>query len=355
MAEISASMVKELRESTGAGMMDCKNALIETNGDMDAAVNLLREKGLGKAAKKADRLASEGLISIEISDDFQIATISEINSETDFVAKNDKFIEMTKNTTVHIQTKDIQTVEELLKTTIDGNKFSEYLNTQIATIGENLVIRRLANLKATNNGIVNGYVHSNGRVGVLLAATCSDASMKPKVAELLKNISMHAAAMKPIHLSYRELGQDFIEQETIALRANIEKENEEAKRLGKLAKKIPLYGSKAQLSDEVMQKAKADMKQTLKEQGKPEKIWDKIIPGQIDRFIADNTQVDQQYTLLSQFYVMDDSKTVEQIIQEYAEKLGGKIELVEYIRFELGEGLERKTDDFAAEVAAQLS
>lgn len=355
MAEISASMVKELRELTGAGMMDCKNALIETNGDMDAAISLLREKGLGKAAKKADRLASEGLVSVEVGSEFNCATISEINSETDFVAKNDKFIDMTKNTTLHIQSKDVKSVDELLETTINGSKFSEYLNTQIATIGENLVVRRFATLKATNNGVINGYVHSNGRVGVLLAASCSDSSMREEVAELLRNIAMHAAAMKPTYLSYKELGKDFIEQETIALKANIEKENEEARRLGKLEKKIPLYGSRAELTDAVLAEAKSKMENDLKASGKPEKIWDRIIPGQIERFIADNTQIDQQFTLLSQFYVMDDSKTIEQVIEEKAKALNGTIELVEYVRFELGEGLEKKVDDFAAEVAAQLS
>lgn len=355
MSNISASTVKELRELTGAGMMDCKNALIETNGDMDAAINLLREKGLGKAAKKADRLASEGLISIEVKDDFTCATISEINSETDFVAKNDKFLELTKKTTLHVQQKDIKTVEELLETSIDGSKFSEYFNTQISTIGENLVVRRFATLKASNGGVVNGYVHSNGRVGVLLAASCSDENMKPKVAELLRNIAMHAAAMKPTYLSYKELDKDFIKQETVALIANLEKENDEAKRLGKLAKKIPLYGSRAELTDEVIAKAKAKMEDELRAAGKPEKIWDKIIPGQIDRFIADNTQIDQQFTLLSQFYVMDDSKTIEQVVNEKAQELNGTIKLVEYVRFELGEGLEKKVDDFAAEVAAQLN
>ncbi|MFV0481107.1 MAG: translation elongation factor Ts [Campylobacteraceae bacterium] len=355
MAEISASMVKELRELTGAGMMDCKNALTETNGNMDAAVDLLREKGLGKAAKKADRLASEGLVSVEVSNDFKVATVSEINSETDFVAKNEKFIEMTKNTTAHIQNKNINDVSELLETTINGTKFSEYLNSQIATIGENLVVRRFVTLKAEGeNGVVNGYVHSNGRVGVILAANCGSKEVAKKAVDLLKNIAMHAAAMKPVYLSYKELDAEFIEKETIALKANIEKENEEARRLGKLEKKIPIYGSKAQLTDEVLAKAKANMEAELKAAGKPEKIWDRIIPGQLERFVADNTQVDQIYTLLSQFYVMDDSKTIEQVLKQKGEEFGGKIEIVQYVRFELGEGLEKKTDDFAAEVAAQL-
>ncbi|MDR0762088.1 MAG: translation elongation factor Ts [Campylobacteraceae bacterium] len=355
MAEISASLVKELREMTGAGMMDCKNALVQTNGDIDAAIDFLREKGLGKAAKKADRLASEGLISVEIAPDFSVATISEINSETDFVAKNDKFIDMTKKITKHIQEGNIQSAEELQNSSIDGINFGEYINSQIATIGENLVVRRFVTLKTKSGDIVNGYIHSNGRVGVLLEAKISQNIETQKAADLLKNIAMHAAAMKPVYLSYKELTPDFIEKEFVAFKANLEKENEEARRLKKLEKKIPLYGSKAQLTDEVLAEAKSKMEAELKAQGKPEKIWDRIIPGQLDRFIADNTQLDQQYALLSQFYVMDDTKTIEQAVKARAEELGGTIELTKYIRFEVGEGLEKKSEDFAAEVAAQLN
>jgi elongation factor Ts len=355
MAEVSASLVKELREMTGAGMMDCKNALVQTNGDIDAAVDFLREKGLGKAAKKADRLASEGLISVEVSSDFKVATISEINSETDFVAKNDKFIAMTKKITKHIQDNNIQNVEELQNSSINGTNFGEYINSQIATIGENLVVRRFVTIKASNDFVANGYIHSNGRVGVLLEAKISQNIETQKAADLLKNIAMHAAAMKPIYLSYKELTLDFIEKELVALKANIEKENEENRRLKKLEKKIPLYGSRAQITDEVLVGVKTELETELKAQGKPEKIWDRIIPGQIERFIADNTQLDQQYALLSQFYVMDDTKTIEQAVKARAEELGGTIELTKYIRFELGEGLEKKVDDFAAEVAAQLS
>jgi elongation factor Ts len=355
MAEISASLVKELREMTGAGMMDCKNALIETDGDIDKAVDLLREKGLGKAAKKADRLASEGLINVEIDADHKKATISEINSETDFVAKNDKFIKMTKNVTAHIQGGDITSSEQLESSTIEGKNFAEYLKTQIATIGENLVVRRFVTLTAKGeNDVVNGYVHSNGRVGVVLGAKCSSKEVAAKAVDLLKNIAMHAAAMKPVYLSYKELESEFIEKELVALKAEIEKENEEAHRLKKLEKKIPLFGSKAQLTDQVLADAKAKMQEDLKAQGKPEQIWDRIIPGMLERFIADNTQLDQRYALLSQFYVMDDTKTIKQVVDEKGKEFGGSIEIVEYVRFELGEGLEKKSDDFAAEVAAQL-
>ncbi len=305
MSKITASMVKELRELSGAGMMDCKKALVECGGDIDASIDFLRAKGLGKAAKKADRVASEGLISVVVSDDFKKITMSEINSETDFVAKNENFINMTKEATTHIQTSNVNSVEELLESSIDGVKFSEYISTQIAKIGENLVVRRFVTLSAGENGIVNGYCHSNGRVGVIVAAKCDSEKTCEGAKELLKNISMHAAAMKPKFLDESSIDPELIKRE-----------------------------------EEVA-------KEQLKEEGKPEKIWDKIIPGKIAKFKNENT-------LLGQKFVMDDKKSIKQVIDEKAKELNGSIELVEYIRFELGEGIEKKVDDFASEVAAQL-
>ncbi|MCW1331593.1 translation elongation factor Ts [Campylobacter jejuni] len=357
MAEITAAMVKELRESTGAGMMDCKNALSETNGDFDKAVQLLREKGLGKAAKKADRLAAEGLVSVKVSDDFTSATVSEINSETDFVAKNDQFIALTKDTTAHIQNNSLQSVEELHSSTINGVKFEEYLKSQIATIGENLVVRRFASLKAGANGVVNGYIHTNGRVGVIIAAACDNAEVANKSRDFLKQLCMHIAAMKPSYLSYEDLDMEFVENEYKALVAELEKENEERRRLkdpNKPEHKIPKFASRKQLSDAILKEAEENIKEELKAQGKPEKIWDNIISGKMNSFIADNSQLDSKLTLMGQFYVMDDKKTIEQVIAEKEKELGGKIKIVEFIRFEVGEGLEKKTEDFAAEVAAQL-
>lgn len=357
MAEITAAMVKELRESTGAGMMDCKNALSETNGDFDKAVQLLREKGLGKAAKKADRLAAEGLVSVKVSDDFTSATVSEINSETDFVAKNDQFIALTKDTTAHIQNNSLQSVEELHSSTINGVKFEEYLKSQIATIGENLVVRRFASLKASANGVVNGYIHTNGRVGVIIAVACDNAEVANKSRDFLKQLCMHIAAMKPSYLSYEDLDIEFVENEYKALVAELEKENEERRRLkdpNKPEHKIPKFASRKQLSDAILKEAEENIKEELKAQGKPEKIWDNIISGKMNSFIADNSQLDSKLTLMGQFYVMDDKKTIEQVIAEKEKELGGKIKIVEFIRFEVGEGLEKKTEDFAAEVAAQL-
>lgn len=352
--EISAQMVKELRESTGAGMMDCKKALAEANGDMEKAVDILREKGLGQAAKKADRLASEGLISVKVDGSLKIATISEINSETDFVAKNAQFQALTSDTTSHIQANKISDVESLNVSTINGVKFEDYFKGQIATIGENLVVRRFETVTVDDKGVVNGYVHSNGRVGVIIAAACENVETAKKAGEFIRNLCMHAAAMKPSVISYKDLDKDFVEKEFIALRAELEKENDEFKRLGKPLHHIPEYASRCQIGDAELAKAIEAIKAELAAEGKPEKIWDKIIPGKIDRFYADNTVLDQRLTLLGQFYVMDDKKTIEQVLEEKSKELGGKIEVVKYVRFELGEGLEKKVDDFAAEVAAQI-
>lgn len=239
--EISAAMVKELRESTGAGMMDCKKALQETGGDLQKAIDVLREKGLGKAAKKADRLASEGLVSVEVSSDGKVATISEINSETDFVAKNATFVSLVKDVTVHVQNRGLNSVEELNESEINGVKFSDYFNSQIATIGENLVVRRFETIKAGENGVVAGYIHSNSRVGVLIGAACDSEATASKIGEFLKHLCMHAAAMKPVVISYKDFDADFVEKEYLALKGELEKENEELVRLKKPLHKIPLY------------------------------------------------------------------------------------------------------------------
>ena len=348
--EISAQMVKELRESTGAGMLECKKALVETAGDMEKAVDWLREKGLGKAAKKADRLASEGLAQVLINSDCTTGSLIEVNSETDFVAKNEKFVDMVKKTINQIQAKGLKTIDELNASEIDGVKFEDYLKNQIATIGENLVVRRFDTIKGE---VLSGYLHSNGRVAVVIAASCGGAD-KAKVGEFLKSLCMHAAAMKPSVISYNEFDKDFIEKEVVALKAELEKENEELVRLGKPLHKIPEFGSKSQITDEVIARVTQDLKAELKKQNKPEQIWDKIIPGQIDRFFADNTILDQRLTLLGQFFVMDDKKTIEQVIAEKSKELGGNIVITSYVRYEVGEGLEKKVDDFAAEVAAQI-
>lgn len=348
MAGATPKLIKELREMTGAGMLDCKNALNETEGDLEKAVQALREAGLSKAAKKSGNVAAEGLVTILVNEDFTKATMTEVNSQTDFVAKNENFIKLTKDITAHVQATGAAETEELKKTTINGQVFEEYLNEKIATIGENLVARKMVTL-STEGGVVNGYVHATGKVGVLLSAVCAPEA-KEKTVALLKNIAMHASAMKPIVISYENLDPEFVEAETRAIKAEIEAENDELARLGKPLKRIPEFVSKSQLTMAALEKAEEEMKKTLQEQGKPEKIWDKIIPGQMERFIQDNTQLDGRLALLSQAYVMDDKKTVEQAIKE----TDPSIQLVEYVRFELGEGIEKVEEDFAAEVAKQM-
>ncbi len=346
MAGATPQLIKELREMTGAGMLDCKNALNETNGDLEKAVQALREAGLGKAAKKAGNVAAEGLIAVLVNSDNTKATMLELNSQTDFVAKNENFINITKEITSFAQNNGIEDAAALAASSINGQDFPTYLNEKIATIGENLVARKLTTVTGQ---VVNAYVHATGRVGVLLAATCDEAA-KEKTAALLRNIAMHASAMKPTVISYTDLDPAFVESENRAIVAEIIAENDELKRLGKPLKKIPEFVSKSQLTEVAIANAKARFEEELKAAGKPEKIWANIIPGQIERYITDNTQLDGRFALLSQAYVMDDKKTVEQAIAE----VDASIKITEYIRFELGEGIEKKEEDFAAEVAKQM-
>ena len=348
MAGATPKLIKELREKSGAGMLDCKKALNATEGNLEEAMKHLREAGLSKAAKKSSNVAAEGLVSILVNDDKTKVTMVELNSQTDFVAKNDNFLALKDEITAHVQATAVTCTEELNKTEINGTNFEEYLNSRIAIIGENIVARKMTTI-STDTGVVNGYVHL-GKVGVVLAATCAPEA-KEKTAELLKKVAMHAASMKPTVISYKDLSADFIESENKGIIADIEKLNIELHRLGKPEKKIPLFVSRSQLTAEALTEAEENMKAELKAQGKPEKIWDKIIPGQIERFITDNTQLDTAHALLSQPYVMDDSKTVEQAIAE----CDASIELVEYVRYELGDGIEKKEEDFAAEVAAQMA
>lgn len=352
--EISAQLVKKLREMTDAGMMDCKKALVEVAGDIEKAVEYLREKGLSKAAKKADRVAAEGVISVKVAPDFKNAVMLEINSETDFVAKNEGFVALVEKSTSLVEQNKIASAEDLAKASVDGSSFDDYLKGQIAKIGENIVVRRIANVSADSQSVVNGYVHSNGRVGVIIKIAYKDAKNAQTLAEFARNLCMHAAAMKPQYLSYKQIDSEFIAKEKIALVAELEKENEELKRLGKPLHKIPSYVSQIELTEAVLKQAEENLRAELKAQGKPEAIWDKILPGQMERFIADNTLIDQRMTLLGQFYVMDDKKTIAQVLEAKSKELGDSIEITEYVRFELGEGIEKEVVDFAAEVAAQL-
>ncbi len=351
---VTAAMVKELREKTGAGMMDCKKALVESGGDMEGAIDWLKKKGLSSAGKKSDRIAAEGTVAIELEPSFNKATMVEVNAETDFVAKNEQFQNFAKNTVSHIHTNEPTDIDQLNKSEINGQSFDEFVKSNIATIGENMVVRRFEIIKTDDNEVVNGYIHMGGKIGVLVSAKFEKEQNKNAVTDFLKQLAMHIAALKPQILSYKELDADFVEKETEGISKSIEKENEELKRLGKPLKNVPDFISKLQLTDEVMAKVEEKIKEELKAEGKPEKIWDRILPGKIERYIADNTLLDQQLCLLDQFYALDDKKTVSQVVAEKSKDLGDNIEITKFVRYELGEGIEKKDDDFAAEVAAQL-
>jgi len=337
---------------TDAGMMDCKKALAESDGDMDKAVAWLRDKGMGAAAKKAGKVAAEGAIGVKVEG--KRAVIVEVNSQTDFVAQNDKFVALMSDVVNHTFASAIADADAINASTINGAPFSEYLSQQVATIGEKLVVRRSALINADENTAVNAYVHSNKQNGVIIEAKCDSAATAEAMTPVMKEIAMHAAAMSPSTLSYKDFDAQFVAEETKGRIIAIEKENEELVRLGKTLKNVPQYISMAQLTEDVLATAEDALKAELAAEGKPEKIWDKILPGKLARFISDNTTLDQEQCLLDQNFVMDDSKTVAQYIAEKAKAAGGTAEITSFTRLEVGEGIEVEEEDFAAEVAAQM-
>ncbi len=350
MANFGPKDIKKLREMTDAGMMDCKKALAESDGDMDKAVAWLRDKGMGAAAKKAGKVAAEGAIGVKVEG--KKAVIVEINSQTDFVAQNDKFVALMSDVVNHAFDNSLADAEAINASTINDEPFAEYLSQQVATIGEKLVVRRSALIDADENTAVNGYVHSNKQNGVIIEAKCESADVAEAMTPVLKEIAMHAAAMSPTTLSYKDFDAEYVADETKGRIVAIEKENEELVRLGKPLKNVPQYISMSQLTDAVMADVEVALKAELASEGKPEKIWDRILPGKIARFISDNTTLDQEQCLLDQKFVMDDSKTV---AEYFAEKSGGKAKITNFVRLEVGEGIEVEEEDFAAEVAAQMN
>lgn len=352
---VTAAQVKELRQATDAPMMDCKKALTENDGNMEKAVEWLKERGVAKSAKKADRVAAEGSIGFKVADDFKTASLVEVNSETDFVAQNDGFKDLVSKTVTQVFNSNADSAEALRETQLDGRAFSAYFDEAVAKIGEKIEVRRLDTLSANENTIVNGYVHSNTRIGVIVAIECDSAKTAEALIPMAKNIAMHASAMKPTTLSYKDFDAKFVEEETKGRIEAIKKENEELARLKKPLKNVPEYISMSQLTDEVLAKAEANIKAELTKQGKPEKIWDKIVPGQLARYIADNSTLDKEQALVDQNYVLDDSMTVAQAVEAAGKAAGGTATIASFVRLEVGEGLEKKVDDFAAEVAAQMA
>ena len=310
MANISASMVKELREMTGAGMMDCKKALTNTDGDMDKAVEWLRENGLAKAEKKAGRIAAEGIVKTNISEDGKSAAIVEVNSETDFVAKNEKFQNFVAEVASQISSSSATDIDAFLAEpwAADTSKtVKEELASQIATIGENMNIRRFEKISC-ENGLVVDYIHAGGKIGVLIAAETDNTG--DEVVECLKNVAMQIAAMSPLYLSTDDVSEEYKEREKEVLLAQ----------------------------------AKNDPKNA----NKPDNIIEKMITGRLNKEL-------KEVCLLEQAYVKaEDKENVAQYVQSVAKAIGSDLKLTQFIRFETGEGLEKKEEDFAAEVAAQM-
>lgn len=301
MVKITAAEVNKLRKSTGAGMMDCKNALVEANGDFDEAISILRKKGQKVAAKRADRDSAEGAVIAKVNDDNTTGVIISLNCETDFVAKNDDFVALaTKFATIAL---NHDSKEAFLNADFGGMTVSEKLIEQTGVIGEKLEIASFEKISGTYVGF---YIHTGNKIATVTALS----ENKAGVDEVGKDISMQAAAMGASTLSYKDFDPAFVASETEARIAVIEKENIEFGRLGKTLKHVPTYISRLQLTDDIIAKAEEALKAELKAEGKPEKIWDRILPGKLDRFMSDNTTLDQELCLLDQNFIKDEKQTV---------------------------------------------
>lgn len=301
MAQITAAEVNNLRKTTGAGMMDCKNALVEAEGDFDKAIEILRKKGQKVAANRADRESSEGAVIAKVNADNTTGVIISLNCETDFVAKNDDFVALaTKFAEIAI---DYNSKEDFLNADFGGMTVAEKLIEQTGVIGEKLEIGAFE--KVTGK-FVGSYIHTGNKIAAVTAL--SDNVDGASV--VARDISMQAAAMGAKTLSYKDFDPNFVASETEARIAVIEKENIELGRLGKTLKHVPTFISRMQLTDEIIAKTKEHLKAELKAEGKPEQIWDKILPGKLERFISDNTTLDQEFCLLDQVFIKDDKLTV---------------------------------------------
>ena len=301
---VTASMVKELRELTGAGMMDCKKALNETDGDMDAAIEYLRKNGEAKAVKKAGRIAAEGLVMAEVKDD-KTAAIVEVNSETDFVAKNAEFqafVKAVTNQAMDTEAKDMDTFMAEAWNEDSSKTVQDALTEKISVIGEKLSIRRFE--KIVSNGCVVSYIHGGGRIGVLVEAETD--VVNDEICKCLKNVAMQVAAMSPKYVSRDEVSQEFMDHEKEILLAQAKTENPD----------------------------------------KPDNIIEKMIIGRLNKEM-------KEICLLDQVYVQDSDLTVSKYVAKVAKENGANMTVKKFIRFETGEGIEKKVDDFAAEVAAQ--
>ena len=309
MAEIKAADVAKLRKQTGAGMMDCKTALVEANGDFDAAINVLRKKGQKVAAKRADRDATEGIAITKINAENTSGVAIVLACETDFVAKNDSYQSLASEfADIALNFADL---DAFLAADFDGMSVAEKLIEQTGVIGEKIEISGFEKVDAK---YVGSYTHGS-KIAVLVGLN----NVVNNAAELSKDLAMQIASMGATTLSYKDFDPTFVASETEARIAVIEKDNIELGRLGKTLKNIPKYISMAQLTDEVLTKAKSDIEAELALEGKQEHIWDKIVPGKIDRFVSDNTTLDQEMCLLDQDFIKDEDKNVAEYIATYGD------------------------------------
>ena len=310
---ISAKAVSELRKATGAGMMDCKEALKESGGDIDGALDWLRKKGQKVAAKRADREANEGVVVALKDEAGKKAILLGLSCETDFVAKNEDFIAFAKELGELAIAQFPADKESLLALPFDGSTVSEKITENTGTTGEKIEISDYQRVEADN---ITSYIHAGSKIGVIVAYKDGGHA---EGAQFFRSLAMHIAAMSPSIMRPEEFDADFVASETEAYRAQVIAENElnAAENLGKPQKNVPDFVSKLQLTPEVLAAAEEKIKEQLKAEGKPEKIWDKIVPGKMDRYISDNTLLDQERCLMSQVYALDDSKTVEQAISDF--------------------------------------
>ena len=310
MVKITAAQVNELRQKTGAGMMDCKNALVEAEGNLEDAIAVLRKKGQKIAEKRADRDSSEGAVVSKINDANTRGVVLALNCETDFVANNDSYTAMANEMAAIAINFD--TKEEFLAAKFDdAMTVAEKLIEQTGVIGEKLEIGGFEILEAP---FVGTYIHGK-KIGALTGLSAQiDGAEK-----LAKEVSMQVASMGATTLSYKDFSPEFVANETEARIAVIEKDNIELGRLGKTLKNVPTYISRAQLTDTVLAKAKEAAKAELKAEGKPEQIWDRILPGKMERFIADNTTLDHEKALLDQNFIMDDKKNVGDYVSDHGD------------------------------------
>jgi len=307
--KISAADVKKLREATGAGMMDCKKALVEAVGDFDKAVDILRKKGQKIAAKRADRESSEGVAVTKINADNTVGVAIVLACETDFVGKNDAFVALGGQfADIALNYAD---KESFLAADFGGMTVAEKLIEQTGVIGEKLDITAFEKIEAA---YVGAYTHI-GKIAALvgLSAVVDNADV------LSKDVAMQVASMGATTLSYKDFDPAFVAAETEARIAVIEKDNIELGRLGKTLKNVPQFISMSQLSEEVLANAQEAAKAELAAEGKPEKIWDRILPGKMERFVSDNTTLDMEQCLLDQAFIKDEKKNVDQYVKTYGD------------------------------------